>query len=103
MACREYYFWAGQKCRANILARTYGADAVATECIHHLLRVLVEEYFANVDCQQVVVALFQSNLDGLAKSLAEAHTLAAQLGNVQENRILTNHLQKTINICLSGS
>ena len=46
--------------------KTYRSDTIATESVHHLFRLLVQENLADVDRQQVFVALFQSDLDGFA-------------------------------------
>ncbi len=65
----------------------YGADAVTTKGVHHLLGFFVQEEAGDVDRQEVLVALFQGDLDRLAESLAEPLALPAQFRHVQEHGI----------------
>ncbi len=52
-----------------------------------MLGLLIEEDLADVDRQQVLIALFQSDLHGFTQPLAKALTLTAQLRYVQEHGV----------------
>lgn len=77
---------------------TYRSDAVSPEGIHHVFGVLVsEEDFGHVDAEQIVVALFQRQFDGVAEPLRETSAGATQLANVQEHGVCSIQINNQIN------